>query len=63
MTITEKIADLRRQADRYEQAVSSTAGPSSQEWISPERYDHYMRMAREKREEADVLERGSKRKS
>lgn len=37
--------ELRDQADRYEKAVSSNAGPSSQEYISPERREHYFRMA------------------
>lgn len=55
MTKVEKAAKLREEADRYEAAVSSQAGPSSQEWISPERFDHYMEMANKKRVEAERL--------
>lgn len=51
-------AEWRRQADRYEESVSSSAGPSSQEWVSPERREHYMGMAAKLRLDADKLERG-----
>jgi hypothetical protein len=60
MDNSKRIAELREAADRYERAVSSTAGPSSQEWVSPERQDHYYKMAAEKRAEADRLEKKSR---
>ena len=55
-TDLDKARKLREQADRYENSVSSPSGPSSQEYISPQRYDHYMRMAKEARDEANRLE-------
>lgn len=60
MTTKERAATikkLREDADRLEDSVSSTAGPSSQEWVSPERREHYRGMAAQKRLEADRLER------
>lgn len=52
-----KAKELRAKADRYEDAVSSDAGPSSQEWVSPERREHYMHEAFKLRQQADRLER------
>lgn len=49
--IKAQIAELRASADRMENSV-----PSSQEWVSPERYTHYLEIARKKRQEADRLE-------
>jgi len=57
MTREEKIKKLRREAEVYDELVSSNADPSSQEWISPERREHYYRMAYEKRLEANELEK------
>lgn len=53
----EKIKDLRERADRTEESVSGNAGPSSQEWVSPERRQHYMGLAAKDRLEADKIER------
>lgn len=55
MNAESEIEKLEKQADRYECAVSSTAGPSSQEYISWERREHYLEMARECREKAKQL--------
>ena len=60
MTKAQKIKELRETADRMEASINASAGPSSQEWISPERADHYRRMASEKRREADELEKGKR---
>lgn len=51
----QEIQELEAQATRYENAVSSTSSPSSQEYVSPQRFDHYMKMARECREKAERL--------
>lgn len=56
-SIRKKIKELRDRADRIENSVSSNAGPSSQEWVSPERRAHYMSLAAKDRFEADRLER------
>lgn len=55
MTLQDKINKLLEEANRYELAVSSDASPSSQEWISQERVDHYRKMANDKRKEAKKL--------
>ena len=55
-----KIKELRERADRTEKSVSSNAGPSSQEWVSPERRAHYRQLALADRLEADRLEREGK---
>ena len=57
MTKEQKIKELRDAADRIEASVSGNAGPSSQEWVSPERRAHYYQMAAEKRREANQLEK------
>jgi len=57
MTKEEKIKALRAAADRMEESVSATDGPSSENWVSPERRAHYHQMACEKREEANKLEK------
>lgn len=54
----EKIKELRETADRMEGSINWSASPSSQEWVNPERRQHYMEMVAEKRKEADKLERG-----
>ena len=56
-TLKKKIKELRDRADRTENSVSSNAGPSSQEWVSPERRSHYMSLAYRDRKEADRLEK------
>jgi len=56
-TILKKIKELRDRANRTEDSVSSTEGPSSQEWVSPERRAHYMNLAYQDRKEADRLEK------
>jgi hypothetical protein len=52
----EKARELRATAERMRESVSSSDGPSSENWVSPERYTHYMDMAREKDKEAEALE-------
>lgn len=56
-TKQEQIQKLRDDADRMDESVSSTDGPSSENWVSPERRAHYHQMAYDKRQEADALER------
>jgi hypothetical protein len=57
----DKIKALRDRADRCEESVSSTDGPSSHHWVSPERRAHYLQMAAADRAEADRLEREARR--
>lgn len=52
----EKAQELRATAERMRESVSSSDGPSSESWVSPERYAHYMEMAHEKDREAAALE-------
>ena len=52
---TKIIKELEEKARRLENSVSSQASPSSQEWVSPQRFDHYMKLANECREEAKKL--------
>jgi hypothetical protein len=51
-----RVKELREQADRLEASVSSTAGPSSEEWIPPELRGYCFRRADELRRKADRLE-------
>lgn len=55
MTTRDYIKQLLDKADRCEASVSSQAGPSSQEWVSPERFDAYLRKADKIRAEAKKL--------
>lgn len=56
-TNSEKATELRAVADRMEKSVSSTDGPSSENWVSWERREQYFQMAAELRRKADKLEK------
>lgn len=51
-----KAEELRERADAMEASLSPGASPSSEEWVSPERYTYVMAEANKLRQQAADLE-------
>lgn len=54
--LRDEVRKLREKAERLGEALSSSGSPSSQNYLSPERFDYVMREAQKARDEANRIE-------